>query len=1335
MRGIIDMCFISCLIIRRSEIGGPQEMKNNDETIKSEIGTEAAWRGFSTQTLYIAKRLLEAENNVQLYPEHVEDLMIMENKKVIELVQVKNLSTDLSLSDLSPKKNDSFFRRCLAYKDNKICLRIVSFGNIGLEFRKMLQKKNKKSSSVFDKLLSYGYEENDVLWLLEHLEIEKVDELEIENSIKDELKKYLEVVAAYNLVNDSLIYYIYKLSREKGYTSKKLWEERINDIAKNIMAIDSVKKQYQKTIIPLCDYKSNKTREELFSAYRMGVNAHPDHIRNNCDLWRERWIKEIDRRFIKNNIVLIKGASGQGKSTLAYRYLIDTYPELNVMCIQKLLSEEQAIDILSILRGLNDRKDIVIYMDVEPYDTQWLWLCEKALEFGIDIKILVSIREEDFQRSPIDYSKHNFEEISLDFSKDEAKEIYVMYSNSTYLSFYDAWKSFGEKGPLMEYIFMLNESKTLVARINAQIENIINHEEQADAWLECLAIISLGGIHNNNISINSLFQKVECKQKFKMIKHFEKEYFIKIAQNNTYIECLHVLRARIIYNLLMERGIFDKENILIKTLGVIEHNATQMLIEYVYELGITEDFVNRIANIKYLSIEVYADIVKALLWCEIDYYYQVNKKVIEEGDFLFNNQFMFPGNTDITGLLEIDTLQDICKIFNDLKPDFEKQMRVQLDKLPMLKLDYRFLDCFFEITNKTIENLYEIKEENLTAWGYILFWMSYRNFILEQISEPDIDWKLNIEETLNYVLGIGKQGWFNMRDSIVEVIMPSILLENGVIYYEIKNNEVFVIINVLPGNDQEQPHSRIMKLISIFQRSFPEKKKYNVKIVGYSFLEEVEIPDTEKNISQEHLPYVWITQLNKCFRNMQKYHNLPRNWKDTYERIINARNAILDYFIILLDAVEKLYRNENVRIFSSDNYKKKKGTAYNLTKENPYIEPMCAVDRYGIRDDNYVVEDNHQKYSIAWNQESDKEHISYLCHQYFSHVHAFCENCENVLVDAKTKTQQGQESGIAYYNLIQALMKLHAFQEKFDDYFSSFGVFSNNKRELDILEKTAAVFTIAFFNNYAREKSICYRAKESMRSTERKIVQFMESGVKILPGVTKVIGEINQPVIDVEIFQYEKFLLQFYNSLKKLGKDMDNTSFSGYLLKKHFSTLHVNPICDGENTFPGIDIPARDFLIYKEFNKFLRTVLPNEEKDTWEIINSSQAAIQGIGAISSLKILFVYTSEIEHELLDKQENTIVKDVFCQYQRKVIDLICDAANIFKSAVEYICANTVINVSEINDVKMALEEIADQLCEDVFAVGKESSNKYVADFFEELTTRFCEYVDASGVVIVN
>ena len=70
---------------------------DKNESVKSEIGAEAAWRGFSTQTLYIAKRLLTAEEDDQLHPERVEDLMIMRKEKIIELVQVKNLSDDLSL--------------------------------------------------------------------------------------------------------------------------------------------------------------------------------------------------------------------------------------------------------------------------------------------------------------------------------------------------------------------------------------------------------------------------------------------------------------------------------------------------------------------------------------------------------------------------------------------------------------------------------------------------------------------------------------------------------------------------------------------------------------------------------------------------------------------------------------------------------------------------------------------------------------------------------------------------------------------------------------------------------------------------------------------------------------------------------------------------------------------------------------------------------------------------------------------------------------------------------------------------------------------------------------
>ena len=1306
-----------------------------NEIVKSEIGSEAAWRGFSTQTLYIAKRLLTAENDDQLYPEQVEDLMITRKERIIELVQVKNLSDDLSLSDLFPKKNDSFFRRCLKFKKSEeICLKIVSFGNIGSELQNMLEEKEKEKSSIYNKLLSYGYSENDTLWLLNHLEIEEIRESEIENSIKETMKKYVEIVA-YDLVKDNLIYYIYKLSREKGYTSKKCWEEKVNNIAKDLMAIDSIQRQYQRTIIPLYDYKSNKANEELLNDYRMGVNASPDHIRSGCDLRRGRWLNKIRDRFLKNNIVLIKGASGQGKTTLAYRYLIDNYPELNIMCIQRVISEDQAIDILSVLRGLNARKDIVVYIDVEPYDIQWLWICEKALELAKDIKILISIREEDFQRSPIDYSKHNFEEISIEFSKDEAIELYEMYPNTTYLSFDNAWKSFGENGPLMEYIFMLNESRTLADRIKAQIENIINHEKEADSWLESLMIISLAGIHNNSVSVNGLFQKVQCKQKLKIIKHFEKEYFVKITQNSSYVESLHVLRARIIYNILMEMGIFNKEDILINTLGIIEHNATQMLIEYVYEVGITHELVGRIAKIRCLSVEIYADILKALLWCEIYYYFEINRKVIEEGDILFNKHFMFLGNTDITGLLQMDLLHDISKVFNEVNPHFEEQMTDQLNKLPLLKLEYKFLDAYLINTYKELNTWFQIRENALTAWGYILFWMSYRKIYLNEFSASDLDWNLNIEGTLNYVLGISKQGWFNARNRISENILPAVLQENGVIYFEVTDNEVFALINVLLGNEQEEPHSRVMKMVSICQRLFPEKKKYHVKISGYQLLEGIEVPDTQKNISQEHLPYVWITQLNNCFGNMHKYDTLPENWEDVYKNIADARNAVLEYLEILLKGVEKFYRNENVEVFKRDTYNQKKEYVLKLTKLTPYIEPKCAVDKYGIRDNNYVVEDNSEKYSNRSRIESDKEHISYSCREYFSCIHAFCENGENILIDAKLKKQQGKQSRNAYYSLVQALMKLEVFQKRFDDYFKEFGNYQKNGLETELLEKATATFTIAFFNRFVREKSINYKAKESIRVIERKIIHFMECEIKTLPGVKNVIRKEKIVEIDVDVFEYEEFLSQFYHSIKRLAKNVDNVSFPGYLLQKNFSNLNVNIICDEKSVFRRISISVKNILIYQEYEKFCSTLLPNEEGMEIEIINPFQAAVQGIALLTLLKKMFMYTTEIEQELFGKSGKFIVKKVYCQYQNKVINIVHETINSLNNIIECIYLNKVIDISEITDIKRILEETGEQMRDVIFDVAKEASYEQIEDLFNQFIDVFGQYVDASGIMAVS
>ena len=306
-------------------------------------------------------------------------------------------------------------------------------------------------------------------------------------------------------------------------------------------------------------------------------------------------------------------------------------------------------------------------------------------------------------------------------------------------------------------------------------------------------------------------------KKNKMISCFEKEYFIKMTDDKAYLDSLHVLRARIIYEAILEKGVYNLEKILLNTLGIIEHNATEMVVEFAYENGMTEELVKKIASIRYLNIEAYADVVKALLWCEVYHFLSTNKDVIAEGDSVFNNNFSMFGIGDITGLLQVDVFKDMCKVFNNINEAFEEKMTELKAKLPMKKMDYRFLDCFFINTYSQLLNRYIIIEANLNAWGYVLFWLACRNFYLEECEIESIDWSVDIDSSLNFALGATKQKWFDVRQCIVETILPQVYEDNGIIYYEVSETET---IRELCG-------------LLIFPNSyFPRRKNIMQKLLG-----------------------------------------------------------------------------------------------------------------------------------------------------------------------------------------------------------------------------------------------------------------------------------------------------------------------------------------------------------------------------------------------------------------------------------------------------------------------------------------------------------------------
>lgn len=200
---------------------------------KSDAGAQAAWKGFSSQTLYIASRLILDKNDCEYYPEDVEDLVIRKNGIVVEAVQVKNVSDSLTLSSLASTKTskggDGFFNRmCSLHTQNPSfhCIKVVYFNALGAELQE-IQKGNDDTKKILVKRLKekHSLSETEATWLIDSLHFEKASFDDLDRNIRTQIGDYVPAMAAPDLVKELLIQHISALSRKKEYTTLKMWKD------------------------------------------------------------------------------------------------------------------------------------------------------------------------------------------------------------------------------------------------------------------------------------------------------------------------------------------------------------------------------------------------------------------------------------------------------------------------------------------------------------------------------------------------------------------------------------------------------------------------------------------------------------------------------------------------------------------------------------------------------------------------------------------------------------------------------------------------------------------------------------------------------------------------------------------------------------------------------------------------------------------------------------------------------------------------------------------------------------------------------------------------------
>src|SRR5689334_16091553 len=116
-----------------------------------------AYRGYRRQALYALSRILGQNNSADLifHPEGSEDLSIYgDNHSLLEVIQVKDYTSPLQLSDFKVDKPGSFFYRAasLLQSSPSAKLFLATYGELGPELEGALGADEQDQKNVIRKL-------------------------------------------------------------------------------------------------------------------------------------------------------------------------------------------------------------------------------------------------------------------------------------------------------------------------------------------------------------------------------------------------------------------------------------------------------------------------------------------------------------------------------------------------------------------------------------------------------------------------------------------------------------------------------------------------------------------------------------------------------------------------------------------------------------------------------------------------------------------------------------------------------------------------------------------------------------------------------------------------------------------------------------------------------------------------------------------------------------------------------------------------------------------------------------------------------------------------------
>ncbi len=326
--------------------------------------------------------------------------------------------------------------------------------------------------------------------------------------------------------------------------------ERVRSRIEEGLARETEFRAYGKGLIDRISWDEDAAVDDFFD----GKRARPGHVAAGLDVQRPKWLERIGLAVTAAKVCVLRSPSGQGKSTLLYRYAYENWPPSATFLLRVVESGEHVELIRNYLRfrASADLPTLLLLDDASWRTRLWPAIARECAAIGVPM--LVSIRVEDWQRfARPDLA--NYELVEPDLDMDEARQLFgalgqVGRIHDSVDSAEWAYERIGKPHLLMEYVYFITHGRMLEERLREQIRQFVEHDEDPGK-VELLRRVAMADVLGVHLTAEGLVGGVDLHEDPQFVLESMKGEYIDLGEGEL-VAGLHWVRSDHIARILHE---------------------------------------------------------------------------------------------------------------------------------------------------------------------------------------------------------------------------------------------------------------------------------------------------------------------------------------------------------------------------------------------------------------------------------------------------------------------------------------------------------------------------------------------------------------------------------------------------------------------------------------------------------------------------------------------------------------------------------------------------------------------------------------------------------------